>query len=115
MSVSAPTSDTRIDQAAPATVAHDASQTDMPMPKKRAVVLRDTIEPQVPLRAEDDADAPRFCACLDGWLPACVISFLEALCSWVSSCCVEESDAPAPVEQPEDVPPKQIVESPGLR
>src|ERR1700722_19370810 len=84
MSVSAPTSDIRVDQAAPAAVAHNAPQTDMPAPR-RAAALRDTIEQREPIVIEDAADAPRFCACLDGWLPACVVSFIETVCSWVNN------------------------------
>src|ERR1700722_7070748 len=87
MSVLAPTPNARPAQAAPAIVAQNAPQTNTPAP--RAVEPRDTLEPHDPIILEDsddDGDAPRICACLDGWLPECVVSFLETVCSWVSAC-----------------------------
>ena len=53
----------------------------------RPIPTRSTLAPaeQQETNAADN-DAPHFCACLDGWLPTCILGFLETLCSWISAC-----------------------------
>ncbi len=43
----------------------------------------------------DEHTPERFCACLDNWLPACIVGFIEMICAWVNSICGKTEAAEA--------------------